>query len=255
MKQITILFGIFITLSWLLSLGACKHQPWIPDGVEPIDTTGSGGNNGGGNNGGGTGNTGNPCDPDTVYFEMQILPILQSNCAMSGCHNAASAQDGVILTDYVNVMNTADVRPFDLDGSDLYEVLVETDPDKKMPPSPNIPLSSDQISLIAQWINQGALNLTCDENAGCNTTNMSFANDIQPILTNKCVGCHSGSSPSGGISLNTYNSVNNVVASGQLYGAINWEANYSNMPKGGNQLPQCEIDKIKSWIDAGAPNN
>lgn len=253
MKQLTILFGFFITLSWILSLGACKHQPWIPDGIEPIDTTGNGGNNGG-NNGGGS-NTGNPCDPDTVYFEMQILPILQSNCAMSGCHDAGSAQDNVILTDYVNVMNTAEVQPFSLSESELYEVLVETDPDKKMPPPPNTALSNDQISLIAQWINQGALNLTCDANSGCDTTNVSFTNDITPILTNKCTGCHSGGSPSGGVSLDNYNGVKVVAQSGQLYGAVNWDASYSNMPQGGNQLPQCEIDKIKSWVDAGALNN
>jgi uncharacterized membrane protein len=252
MKQITLLFGIFILSLWLLSLGSCKHQPWIPDGIIPIDTTGTGGTDTTGT--GGT--AGNPCSPDSVYFAMQILPILQSSCAMSGCHDAASAQDGVILTSYANVMNTADVRPFDLDGSDLYEAITENDPDKIMPPPPSASLSAAQIALIAKWINQGAQDLSCDANAGgCNTANMSFANDIKPIVTNKCAGCHSGNNPSGGINLSTHAGVSAVALSGQLYGSINWQTGFSNMPKNGAKLPQCEIDKIKSWVDAGAPNN
>jgi hypothetical protein len=27
------------------------------------------------------------------------------------------------------------------------------------------------------------------------------------------------------------------------------------MPKGGSQLPACELTKIRIWVDAGAPNN
>lgn len=250
MKGITTFIIILGIALGIFSLEACKHQPWIPEGVNPQDTTGTGGIDTTGNT------TGHPCSPDTIYFEMQILPILQSNCAMSGCHDAASAQDGVILTDYTNVMNTADVRPFDLDGSDLYEVITENDPDKVMPPPPNTLLSSDQISLIAQWINQGALNLTCDANAGgCDTTNISYANDIVPILTNSCVGCHSTGNPSTSVSLDNFNGVQAVALSGQLYGSLSWQSGYSPMPKNGNQLANCEIEKIKAWIDAGALNN
>jgi uncharacterized membrane protein len=240
MKQITLLSGIFISAIWLLSLSSCKHQPWIPDDITPIDTTG----------------TGNPCSPDSVYFSTQILPILQSNCAMSGCHDDASAQDGVVLTSYTNVMNTADVEPFDLNGSDLYEVITENNPNKIMPPPPNALLSAAQIALIAKWINQGAQDLTCDANTGgCNTANMSFNNDIKPIINDKCAGCHSGNNPSGGIDLSTHAGVSAVALSGQLYGSINWQTGFSSMPQGGSKLPQCEIDKIKSWVDAGAPNN
>lgn len=225
------------------ALHSCRHEPLIPTVTPPIDTTGSS-------------TVGNPCSPDSVYFELQILPILQSNCAMSGCHDAASAQDGVVLTDYNSVMNTADVRPFDLNGSDLYEVITDNDPDKMMPPPPSARLTSTQIGLIATWINQGAQNLTCDaQSGGCDTTDMSFSSDIMPILTNKCVGCHSGAGASGGVDLSTHSGVLAVVQSGQLFGSINWDNAYSNMPKGGSQLPSCEINQIKAWIDAGALNN
>lgn len=243
-KQPLTLVVVILAAFAATSLHSCRHEPLIPPVTPPVDTTGSGTT------------TGQPCSPDTVYFEQQILPILQSNCAMSGCHDAASAQDGVVLTDYASVMNTADVRPFNLGGSDLYEVITETDPDKMMPPPPSARLSSAQVALIATWINQGAQNLSCDASAGgCDTLNMSFSNDIVPILNNKCVGCHNGPSGSGGVDLSTYNGVLGVVQSGQLFGSINWDNAYSNMPKGGSQLPSCEINQIKAWIDAGALNN
>ena len=75
---------------------------------------------------------------------------------MSGCHDDGSHQDGVVLTSYEKVMATADVRPGRPDNSDLYEVLIETDPDKKMPRPPRNPLTNTQIGQIKKWIEQGA---------------------------------------------------------------------------------------------------
>ncbi len=106
--------------------------------------------------------TGNPCHPDTVYFERDLLPVLRSNCAMEGCHDAATALDGVILDNFANVMATADVKPGDPDDSDLYEVLIEDNINKRMPLGLP-PLNTDQITLVRKWIQQGALNLNCDE--------------------------------------------------------------------------------------------
>ncbi len=237
----------FIAGSVLLN-ESCRHNGLDPldddDPIGGVDTIPE-------NPGGGT-----PCDPDVVYFDLQILPILQSRCAFSGCHNDASAQDGVRLTSYESVMATADVRPGNPGGSDLYEVLVEDDEDDRMPRPPNPRLSQDQIALIRKWIQQGAKDLTCDANSGqCNTQNMSFASDIRPIIQNSCQGCHSGSAPSGGINLSTHGGIAAVAANGRLFGAISHQAGFTPMPFGGNRLPQCTIDKIKSWIDAGAPNN
>jgi hypothetical protein len=102
------------------------------------------------------------CDPDTVYFERDLLPLLNSSCAKSGCHDATTASDGVILDSYFNVMATADVKPGNPDDSDLYEVITDDDPDDRMPPPPLPPLSSDQIAMVRKWILQGAQNLICD---------------------------------------------------------------------------------------------
>ena len=39
----------------------------------------------------------NTCNPDSVYFNQRIMPILVSNCTMSGCHNGNSGF-GVLLS-------------------------------------------------------------------------------------------------------------------------------------------------------------
>lgn len=232
-------------LAILLVVSSCKHEVPQPD---PLTDTGG---NGGGGTGGGT--TGIPCDSDSVYFNMQILPMLISNCSMSGCHDAGSHQDGVVLTSYSSVMSTGEVTPFDPGDSDLLEVLTESDPDKRMPPPPAAPLSSQQIQMIQTWIAQGAKNLNCD--GICDTTNVTWTNTIRPIIQAKCQGCHQGGSPGGGVDLSNYAGVSGAAFSGELVGTIDHLPGFSAMPKNSPKLPDCDIAKIKIWVNAGAPNN
>lgn len=248
------IFGCGLALSFY----SCQHEPVTIEGDNnPVDTTGNNPIDTTGNEPTDTTSTGTPCDPEVVYFELDVLPILRSNCAKSGCHDDATAQDGVILTSYESVMATGGIDPFDLSGSDLYEVITEDDPDKRMPQPPNPRLSSAQINLISAWILQGAKDEICDPGAGgCDTDNVSYSADIRPILENNCLGCHQGANPVGGFTLETYNGVVAKVNSGRLYGAVAWETGFVPMPFGASSpLPDCDLDKIKAWIDAGAPNN
>jgi hypothetical protein len=86
--------------------------------------------------------------------------------------------------------------------------------------------------------------------------NASFTVDVLPILDVKCNNCHSGSSPSAGIRLDTYTEVMKSVNNGKLMGSINQTSSeFSAMPKNGSKLPPCQIQVIQDWIDAGALNN
>jgi mono/diheme cytochrome c family protein len=238
--------GLIVLAMVLMQFSACKHDPFMPDEVTPIDTT---------NNPIDT-IMGTPCDPDIIYFNLEIQPILTSNCAFSGCHDVASAEDGVILTDYQRVIQTADVRAFDLDGSELYEVITDSDPEDRMPPQPQSALTSAQINLIATWILQGAENLECDPDAGgCDVTDVSYSMTIVPILQNACIGCHSGAAPAGGIVLSTHAGVQTVALNGSLVGTVSYDPGYSPMPQGGTQLSDCKIDQIRAWAADGAQNN
>jgi hypothetical protein len=197
---------------------------------------------------------GHECDPDTVYFQNEILPLLISSCGVTGCHDPGTAQDGVILTDYASIMQTADVRPGNPDGSDLYEKITDSDPDDRMPPPPNQPLNAEQIARIERWILQGAQNNHC-ENTSCDTLNVTFSGQIFPVIQNTCLGCHSGPNPTGILLLTNHSQIASVAASGRLLGAIKHQNGYQPMPQNGAQLNQCIITQFEKWISDGTPNN
>src|ERR1043165_3349153 len=130
----------------VIVFAACKHDGNLPAPVNTADSTGTintggtaggndtTGNNNGGNTGGNNGNGGTTEDT-SLCFERDILPIFLSNCAKSGCHDAASHEEGYILDSYNNIMNTGDddgIVPFDAYESEIYEAITEDDLDKRM---------------------------------------------------------------------------------------------------------------------------
>lgn len=222
-------------------LFSCKHEPHTYDGPAvnnpPVDTNSP--------------PTGKPCDPDSVYFQNDILPLLQANCATSGCHDAGSAQDGVILDSYANIINTADVRPGDPSGSDLYEVLIETDPNKRMPPPPASALPAAQIEIIRTWILQGAPNNYCD---GCDTVDTKFSTRIEPIFAQYCQSCHGNGVQNGGVKLISHGDVTNAIMNRNLLESVKRVSGFKAMPPGG-PIPDCDVRAIELWINEGMPNN
>ncbi len=246
--SLTFLVVIYVALQLFFSMG-CKHDPLIDpyQPPPPPDTTGIDSTD--------TIPPGMPCDPGKVYFDLQVLPILNSNCAISGCHDPITAEGEVVLSSFRTLVSSGVATPFNLDESKLYKVLIDNDPEDRMPLD-RPPLSQDQIQLIAAWILQGADSLWCDPNAsGCDTANVSFTQDIWPVINATCKGCHSGATPSGGIDLSDYTGVNTVALNGKLLGAINWEQGFTPMPQGGNKLSDCTIAKVKKWVEDGAPDN
>lgn len=221
----------------ILALPACQHEPPI----QPLitDTGGTGG-------GGGGGQSSDPCDPDSVYFLNTIQPLLTAYCAQPGCHDAGTMEEGFGAFDYSHIME--EVSPGDPGGSDLWDVIQ----DGEMPPSDEAQLTSAQELAIYTWIAQGAQNNGCEQ---CDTLNVTYAGTIQPLLANKCNGCHGGSTPSGGLDLTQFAVVNTIALDGRFAGSIQHQAPYENMPPSGGMLPPCEIDQVLLWIDAGAPNN
>lgn len=88
----------------------------------------------------------------------------------------------------------------------------------------------------------------------CDTTNITYTNTIAPIMTEACVSCHSGSSPSGSIDLSSYANVKIQAESGALYGSMSHDPNWSAMPQNGNKTDDCSLLKIQAWIANGTPN-
>lgn len=91
---------------------------------------------------------------------------------------------------------------------------------------------------------------------GCNTTNVKYSTDIAPLIQANCFSCHSNATAStSGISLEGHANLKAKVTDGSLLGAISHAAGFSPMPQGGAKLSDCNINRIKAWIDAGALNN
>jgi len=90
----------------------------------------------------------------------------------------------------------------------------------------------------------------------CDTTHITYSTTINGIFNNYgCLGCHVGVNPPGGINLETYSNVKIVVDNGRLYGAITHSPGFRPMPDGAAKMNECDINKVKAWINTGAPNN
>lgn len=187
------------------------------------------------------------CDPNLVYYVNDIQPILNSNCAYSGCHDNISHKEGVNLTSYSQVMSTGGVVAGNPQGSKLYEKIVEGE----MPPSGNF--DSGMKQMIYDWISQGALNNECVQD--CDSINVTYSLTIKPIMDSYCKGCHSGSSPSGGISITNYSQTKAIASNGKLMGTVEHQAGYSPMPKNASKLSDCNIKQLNKWISDGMQNN
>ena len=82
------------------------------------------------------------CDTTNVDFTQVIQPIINTNCAISGCHVPGTGRKD--LSTYSGVKDIVD------DGRLEKRVIVQGD----MPPSG--PLSRCEVSLIETWIKNGA---------------------------------------------------------------------------------------------------
>lgn len=217
----------------IIIIGGCNHEPLI-DLKDPTISV--------------------DCDPDTVYFQNDIYPLIISNCANAdGCHNGVSSEEEAAdLTSYEAIMNSEYIEAFDANDSKIIEAV--TGGEELMPPYPNPPLSSAQIDMLKKWINQGARNNGC-EGGDCDTTNVTYAVTINNIVQTYCIGCHQGVSPSGGISLTSYEDVAAIAEAGSFLGTVQFAAGYVAMPYGASMLPDCKIEQISIWINNGYPND
>ena len=94
-----------------------------------------------------------------VCFTSEVLPIIQSNCAKSGCHNGRGETRLDLSTASGIRKNVTPFQPF---NSKLYTATVDTW-GNIMPPSPSQPLPKDLRTIIYVWILQGA-DTTCTGN-------------------------------------------------------------------------------------------
>lgn len=96
-------------------------------------------------------------DLPTISYQTDISPIISSNCASVGCHVGGSGGELFPLTTYDEVVRYCGVKAGKPHDSQLYNI-IRLYTGGAMPPSPNDPLSDEQIASIYVWILQGANN-------------------------------------------------------------------------------------------------
>lgn len=95
-----------------------------------------------------------------VCFSKDVQPIFQANCAVSGCHDSQTREDGYDLSSYSGIMRG--VKASNANGSVVYTITASSLGSRRMPPSPRAALTDAQRAIIANWINAGAQNTTCN---------------------------------------------------------------------------------------------
>lgn len=232
---VAILLLLFI--SPLLFNNSCKHDPM---GIEQLDT---------------------------VCFETQILPALQTSCGISGCHDAFTGEGGFSATDYNSIMQI--VNPGNAAKSKLYQVITDIKSDEMMPP--NRPLSKELRTLILVWIEQGANNTACINGGGGggNQQNMDticFSQNIAPIIQSSCgkTSCHDIITHEGDYILTNFNTLmqnsEGIIPfnpnGSKIYKVITTTDAGDIMPPPPNPpLTIEQKEQIRKWISQGALNS
>ena len=107
---------------------------------------------------------------------------------------------------------------------------------------------------------------------GCGRKEVSYRNDIQPLLNNRCVQCHGAENPAAKVTLTSYESLMSstvtrwkkpVVVAGDpsdswLYLRTGTTQPHFRMPPDTLSvvpLTEKEIEMIGMWIQQGAKNN
>jgi hypothetical protein len=98
------------------------------------------------------------------------------------------------------------------------------------------------------------------ENVPCINGEVSYSNDIVPILSVNCYSCHSISDApiSGdGLVLEGYNNLVLYLEGNTetFLGSIEHNGNGKPMPDEGKKLDKCSIQAFKDWIEQGKLNN
>jgi hypothetical protein len=90
----------------------------------------------------------------------------------------------------------------------------------------------------------------------CDTSHITYSTTITGIINNYgCLTCHSGVAPVAGFTLESYSDVKAKVLDNRLLGAINHDPGFAPMPQNLPKMSDCDITKVRLWIEAGAPNN
>lgn len=123
--------------------------------------------------------------------------------------------------------------------------------------------ASFKILLIALFAVSTAFLISCEKDeivkvqppsSNCDTINITFAQDIEPVIIERCQGCHSNSSQAAGVNLEGYENIKASALSGGLISSIEGTM-FTYFYVAGDTTAACKFLQLKAWINKGAPND
>jgi dipeptidyl aminopeptidase/acylaminoacyl peptidase len=96
---------------------------------------------------------------EPISFKKDIAPILQNNCF--ACHGPKKAEGGYRVDNFEKLTGAGDsgskgFEAKNLDGSESFRRITSADKDERMPKDGD-PLPPEQVALIKQWLEEGAV--------------------------------------------------------------------------------------------------
>lgn len=87
----------------------------------------------------------------------------------------------------------------------------------------------------------------------CDSTGVSFASEVKPVIDAHCMSCHSLSLATASVVLEQYSDYDPWVSNGKLIRSLEYNGSAKMPPDG--KLPACDISKIRNWVHEGALDN
>jgi mono/diheme cytochrome c family protein len=207
--------------------------------------------------------------PRKVDFTKDVYPIFKEHCFK--CHGPEKQKGKYRMDTKEGAFKVSDdhgpaIEPGKSEASSIIlmtaglidEMLMPPPSDK---PGQSDPLTPEQIGILRAWIDQGA---DWPEGPIQEVVKpVTFAADIQPMLTASCASCHAGSDAKGSFAVDT---LETVLKGGANYGAVVTPGDLKKstlitIVSGQDEdLPEPEkhklqpkqVDLIRKWIEQGA---
>jgi len=123
----------------------------------------------------------------SIDYQSEIQPIFNDNC--TNCHGYPNQYGNLILFSYDDLIESGTIVAGDALSSSLYDRITRDESENgDMPPAGS--LQQSDISLIAQWIDEGALFEEVLDVEGCTDQNAISCNEeIDTIYFPECTTC------------------------------------------------------------------
>ncbi len=220
-----------------------------------------------------------------ISFSGEVAPLIAEKCL--GCHGANNPRGNLNLSTFAGWRQGGVTGPLLAPGNANNSLILAhiADPNAQTRmPRGQAALTQEELQLLANWVNQGANydgereNIALADLAAAamameeddpsivipapeGDETVSFTEDIAPFVANLCVGCHSGATPRGGLSLVSFYDMmkggdsGRVVLPGNLEGSRLFRLvgglEAPRMPQGQARITRQNYEDLRTWFEEG----